>query len=134
MTQPIWRMMDANFNRAREGLRVCEDVLRFIRNDAPLTQQFKNARHELSKIQSKIPAKYLIEARESFLDVGKKSWIQNQKKLSYVSILIANLKRIEESLRVLEECSKIVTPNFVRDFQALRFRIYELEKKTLTKF
>ena len=63
-----------------------------------------------------------------------KKWIQNQKKLSYVSILIANLKRIEESLRVLEECSKIVTPNFVRDFQALRFRIYELEKKTLTKF
>ena len=129
------RLIDANFNRLKEGLRVCEDVLRFIYDDRVLTQSFKKLRHDCSKVLLSFPIPYrnLIKTREASRDVGKKSTILEKKKPKWNDVIISNLKRTEESLRVLEEASKVVAPQKSRSFQSLRFRVYELEKRTLKK-
>jgi thiamine-phosphate pyrophosphorylase len=39
------RLIDANLNRAREGLRVLEDLARFELDDAALSERAKQIRH-----------------------------------------------------------------------------------------
>lgn len=136
MKSSVWRIMDANFNRAREGLRVCEDIFRFEQNNARLTAQLKSVRHELDKIirQNQILSKSLLGARESFRDVGKTSRIQNKGKTNFRMLVTANFKRTQEALRVLEECSKMALPNASLQFQVIRFKVYDLEKDVVKKF
>ena len=45
----LLRIVDANLNRSREGLRVCEEVVRFALEDARLTSEFKTLRHKISR-------------------------------------------------------------------------------------
>src|SRR4030042_4871341 len=42
------RIIDANFNRAREASRVIEEFCRFVLNSSSLTERAKKLRHELS--------------------------------------------------------------------------------------
>ena len=44
-----WRALDASANRAAEALRVIEDVLRFVLDDAHLTAVAKRLRHDLGE-------------------------------------------------------------------------------------
>ena len=129
------RLIDVNFNRAKEGLRVCEDIMRFMYDDKALTQSFKKMRHDCSGILLKFPVSYqkLVRARDSRYDVGKESVILEKKKLGWKDILIGNIKRYEEALRVLEEASKVIALPESRRFQKLRFKLYELEKKTFKR-
>ena len=135
MQKKLLRLIDANFNRTREGLRVCEDVLRFLYDESALTASFKKLRHECSKIILSFPISYraLVHARDSSRDVGKKSVIQDKKKPDWNDLMVSNLKRSEEGLRVLEETSKIIAPKSSHCFQLLRFRLYELEKRVFKK-
>lgn len=130
------RLIDANLNRAKEGLRVCEDILRFVYDDRRLTYSFKKLRHDCSKIILEFPVPYrtLVEARSVARDVGKKSAILEKRKLAWKDLVASNLKRSEESFRVLEEASKMIAPGKASRFQTLRFRLYELEKRVLKKF
>lgn len=132
MKKKVLRLIDANLNRAKEGLRVCEDVTRFVYDHKALTRQFKKLRHECSYALSKFPAPYrdLVRARESQNDVGKDSFLPGKKRPNWPDLLVSNLKRAEEALRVLEETSKVISPGTARQFQKLRFQLYELEKKT----
>ena len=41
------RLLDANLNRAAEGLRVADDLARFVLDDAGLSGEFKAIRHGL---------------------------------------------------------------------------------------
>lgn len=128
----LWRVLDANLNRSREGLRVCEDLVRFVLSDKKLTHELKTVRHELNRAFSFAPARWrraALEARDSERDVGKIFFIRDAKKMRLEDLLRSNFKRVEESLRSLEECSKILLPRAMRCFQTLRFRVYELEKK-----
>ena len=132
----VWRIMDANLNRVREGLRVCEDIVRFTKNDVHLTAKLKSLRHELNKTirPNILPAKKLISSRESGRDVGKRSFVSNGKGIGYLDLLTSNFKRAEEGLRVLEECSKVAAPKAFSYFQNLRFKVYELEKEVAQEF
>lgn len=42
------RIVDANFNRAKEGLRVCEDICRYGFDLKKETRQLKDIRHALT--------------------------------------------------------------------------------------
>lgn len=131
------RIIDANFNRTKEALRTCEELARFLLEDKVLTLKFKALRHEVSQILIAFPVKYrqLVEARDSIKDVGKKSSIQDTKKKPvWQDVMISNLKRSQESLRVLEEFSKVVAPKSSSKFQKIRFDLYVLEKRTVKKF
>ncbi len=127
----LLRVMDANFNRAKEALRVCEDISRFFFQSRAVSTELKTLRHQLTRILLKFPATYRewLEARDSARDIGKNRWIRDAKKTSFRAVWISNLKRAQEALRVMEEFSKVVSPPRCYDFQRMRFALYELEKK-----
>lgn len=136
MQRKVFRLIDANLNRLKEGLRVVEDVVRFVYDDANLTASLKKIRHGCTQIVRDFPVSYrkLVAARDSNHDVGKRSWISDRTKPDWEDLVTRNLKRAQESLRVLEEISKLIAPTQTERFQSLRFQVYGLEKKVLKKF
>ena len=130
----VFRIIDANFNRSREGLRVCEEVARFIWNSPPLTKDIKSVRHRITQILKDTPAasKVLCRTRDVASDVGRKPRSRHEmKRLDYADIFSANIERVKESLRVLEEFFKLIDRKDSAKFTALRFKVYEIEKKAL---
>lgn len=124
----LYRIIDANLNRSREGLRVIEDIVRFCIDDTGLCRTLKRLRHELADAVK--DTKALIASRNSKHDVGRRFnplLEGGGKKLR--SLVIANFRRVEESLRVLEEVYKVMKPSKAKAFKNLRFRTYTLEKK-----
>ena len=128
----LLRIIDANLNRSLEGLRVCEDIARFALNERSLSGYFKASRHKVGKLAKRIYAgkKALLKARNVKRDVGKKTTGPESKRKNMGDVFRANIQRVKESLRVLEEVSKILDKKISHDFKKIRFRIYELEKKS----
>ena len=131
--QPL-RLIDANINRSSEGLRVLEDVARFLLNDVGMSQQFKIIRHSLTHSAKSLNVK-LLSQRDSGHDVGacvdvpRDELTQSPQGLS--DLITANAKRVEESLRVLEELAKLPEISTVLDsswFEQNRFTLYILER------
>ena len=126
----IYRIIDANINRSKEGLRVSEEICRFILNSAPLTAELKKIRHGVETALKGLPRRAkLIEARQSNSDVGKNILGNELKRKNHSDILCANLQRAKESIRVLEEFSKLLNPKCAVGFKKIRYRIYAAEKK-----
>lgn len=126
----IYRVIDANINRAKEGLRVCEEITRFILNSHSLTSEFKKIRHKTDAILRCLPGNIeLLKERESSRDVGRKIYANELKRRSYGDIFFANIQRVKESVRVLEEFTKLINKDLALKFKRLRYDIYELEKK-----
>jgi len=129
----IYRVLDANLNRAAEGMRVCEEVTRFILNDRQLTTLFKNIRHQIFKISGVLMREKLIKRRESQQDVGRSLFYGELKRSSYQDIFFANMQRVKESIRVLEEFYKLVDKNTAIKLKKIRYHAYEVEKKVALK-
>ncbi|MFH0964892.1 MAG: thiamine phosphate synthase [Planctomycetota bacterium] len=126
--------MDANANRAREALRVIEDVSRFVWDDAWLSAQLKEVRHglRLALAATGIAADRLVEARDSVQDVGRDRPASDERSREDLrAVLTANFRRAGEALRVLEEMGKLVSPDAGAPFEKLRYRLYDLEKRLL---
>lgn len=132
MKADIYRILDANLNRSREGLRVCEDICRFILNSSSLSSQFKSIRHSIVVASKNLPAdsSQLLKARNSDRDVAKFFFPKNaKKKRGWQDIFRANIQRAQEAIRVLEEFSNLIDRQSVTKFQRIRFRLYNLEKR-----
>ena len=130
----VYRIIDANLNRSREGLRVCEDISRFILNSSYITGQLKAVRHGISDIvkTSMKQGVRFLEYRDSREDVGRCSrTAKEMKRRGSTDIFMANIERVKESLRVLEEFFKLVDKNRSTDLSVLRFKVYEIEKKAV---
>lgn len=125
----IFRIVDANLNRSREGLRVIEDIARFYLNHAGLARSLKLLRHQLSLAVKQ--NRRLLVSRKAAEDVGRKYSSLEKKRKNIRGLLVANFRRVEESLRVLEEVAKIALPPKAGIFKRLRFRMYSLEQKVL---
>ena len=135
MTGGIFRTIDANANRLTEGLRVCEDIARFILLDKGKTKKFKSLRHEAFSAFKNLGRneKALIEFRDPDKDIGKKTIKDEAKRKDVADIFKANIKRSEESARVLEEFSKLVNTRLSDRFKNMRFELYSLEKNIVKK-
>lgn len=129
----IYRILDANLNRAREGIRVTEEVARLYFDDAKLSSKFKRLRHELTRAAKKsFDQEKLLSFRDSEKDVGADSMGSLEKKRSDVtSIVQANLRRSQEATRVLEEFGKLINPDSAKTFKRIRFKLYTLEQEML---
>jgi thiamine-phosphate pyrophosphorylase len=128
------RIIDANINRAKEGLRVCEEIVRFILNSAGLTSQFKQIRHRIDLLSKRIASRaLLIKERHSLSDVGQDIYANELKRKDIPDIFFANIQRVKESVRVLEEFSKLKDIKIALELKKLRYRIYELEKKVTNR-
>ena len=125
-----FRIFDANLNRAREGLRVIEDTARFVVGNKNGYKKIRLLRHHIDKITRAIYPNLLRE-RNSLEDVGRKTKELKRKNLN--SILSANFRRAQESLRVLEEYSKLISSKSSSSFKEIRFKLYSLEKDFLAQ-
>jgi hypothetical protein len=131
--QKMLRAIDANYNRCREGLRVVEDVFRFILQDDIFRKKIRVVRHSLDDIAKARILKEAILTRDSKKDLGKKVDNLELKRDSLNDIIYANLQRAKESLRVMEEFFKILIPNKVKSIKKIRYQLYTLEKQILLK-
>lgn len=130
----INRIIDANINRTKEGLRVLEEIARFILESPSLTSNFKRIRHKINTAVADLtPRLLLLQARESRTDVGKNIYINELKRKNYPDIFFANVQRVKESVRVLEEFSKLMNRRAAVEFKKIRYDIYEIEKKAAGK-
>lgn len=129
MEKSIYRIIDANFNRSREAARVIEEYCRFTLNSPGLSSRAKQMRHKLTAISKQFDIDKLIICRDSQGDVGKTAAVADQQvRMSLHDCLIAACKRITEALRALAETSQVLDPAIAKQFEALRFDAYTLEK------
>ncbi len=133
-TPPLARVIDANLNRAKEGLRVCEEVTRFILDNYKFTAELKAVRHRVDALAGRIyPQAKLLNQRQAHRDVGRSNSCGELKRGNYRDIFRANIQRVKESLRVLEEFSKLSDCRVALGFKQLRYKIYEIEKRAFKK-
>jgi thiamine-phosphate pyrophosphorylase len=129
--EKILRILDANANRAREGLRVVEDYCRFVLDDAELSSAIKRMRHDVTdQMNAMGTASALLEARDSESDVGA-SEPEPTAQPAVADVVMANIKRAQEALRCLEDYSKALDAARSEMFKKIRFELYALEKKLL---
>ncbi len=124
MDKNTLRLIDANLNRLREGIRVVEDIFRYVYNDKHIASKLKTLRH-----QSRINGyKELLDSRDIINDCLKQTTKSESSRENLYSILIANFKRAQESSRVLEEFTKLEPNNNSEVFKNIRYELYDLEK------
>lgn len=129
MDRAVLRIIDANFNRAREAARVIEEYCRFWLNCETLSARAKSLRHRLCAAAGKIDTASLICSRDSEADVGRGMVVEGQlNRKTLADSFTAAAKRLTEALRVLAEMSMIVQPSLSEEFEQLRFEAYTLEK------
>lgn len=117
------RLIDANLNRLREGIRVVEDIFRYVDNNKEVATKLKNLRH-LARTENYYK---LLETRDVKNDVLRESIKSEQNRDNLNSILIANFKRAQESARVLEEFTKLTSIKDSENFKYIRYELYNLE-------
>jgi len=133
-SQKAGRVIDANLNRVKEGLRVCEEITRFILDSRALTAQLKSVRHSIDCVGLNLAENCCrLKQRDSENDVGRKNSRDELIRRSFQDIFAANIQRVKESIRVLEEFAKLSDVKSALIFKNLRYKIYEIEKKAFSK-
>lgn len=124
----ICRILDANLDRAREGLRIIEEWCRFGLNSASMAAECKQMRQELASWHSQ----ELRASRDTPGDPGTElTHPREEQRSSIQQLLQANLCRVEEALRVLEEYGKLYDPDMGTAFKQMRYQVYILESNLL---
>lgn len=123
------RIVDANFNRAKEGLRVCEDVCRYAFDSTAETKSLKKIRHDLSSAIEPLGISKLLSSRDVQSDVGRSSTKSEFQRKDLNDVFYANAQRVKESLRVLEEVTKLISPASAQKIKELRYSFYAIEKE-----
>lgn len=129
MERATFRIIDANFNRAREAARVMEEFCRFALNSVELSSRAKSLRHELCDCIQRIDTEKLLISRDSQQDVGRQLQVDKQlKRTDLKDCFVAAAKRLTEALRVLAEVVGPYDEALGQIFEKLRFDAYSLEK------
>jgi len=131
-----YRILDAAANRAREGLRVVEDYVRFTLDDSLLSRELKELRHHFVATCLKLNQQNLLDSRNTLGDVGTSISTKAEGiRQTPVDVLKANLKRLQEALRTMEEWSKSISQETAKEvsphFEQIRYQSYQLEKVVL---
>ncbi len=127
LSPELFRVIDANLNRLKEGIRVIEDIARYVHNDKELASKLKNLRHQ-SRVDD---LQKLLATRDSINDVLRPTVESELNRSDMESIIVANYKRAQESSRVLEEMYKVIDPSLSETFKQIRYELYTLEKENL---
>jgi len=124
----LYIALDANLNRAVEGLRVCEDIFRFTFKNG-ISSRFKKVRHDISRVIDPDFRKDMVASRDTGSDEQKYvNTITENSREGILDVFTANIRRAIESSRVLEEMGKILNPEYGAAFQNVRFSLYDLEQ------
>lgn len=128
----VLRIVDANINRAAEGLRLLEDVARLLLDDGGLTGRLKTMRHGLAPGDWQLQLG-LIGSRDAAGDVGMDASVTGESgERGLAATVVANARRAQESLRTLEEMAKLPELSARLDSEAFkhtRFELYSVEQE-----
>lgn len=124
LSPELFRVIDANLNRLKEGIRVIEDIMRYRDNNKELSSKLKELRHK-ARINETIE---LLKNRDSINDVLRPSTKSELQRSDVLSVMSANFKRAQESSRVLEEIFKLDNILYSENFKHIRYELYALEK------
>jgi thiamine-phosphate pyrophosphorylase len=122
------RIIDANLNRLREGIRVVEDIYRYIYNNKEISSNLKTIRHK-SRVKNYHDQ---LKARDIVNDCLKATTDSEKSRENIESIMIANFKRAQESARVLEEMLKLSNTEESAIFKSIRYELYNIEKAIIS--
>ena len=120
----IFQIIDANLDRAREGLRVLEDWARFGLGENDCVKKIKNFRQILGKNHLEV----YKQSRNYIEDLCKGLTHQEQsKRKTPEQIISSNAGRVQEALRVIEEFSRLHNNELSKIASEIRYEIYTLE-------
>ncbi len=125
----VAQLIDANLDRAREGLRVIEDWCRFGLNRKDLVVTLKDWRHQLGAHHHEIYKKARATKKDPGIGLNHSS---QENRHSAEQIIAANCSRVQEALRVLEEFTRSIDPELAACASKIRYELYELESTILT--
>lgn len=125
LSPELFRVIDANLNRLKEGIRVVEDIMRYRDNHKELSTSLKNLRHKARIDENDA----LLLHRDSINDVLRPTTKSELNRTDIKSIILANFKRAQESSRVLEELFKLYSKEYSETFKYIRYELYNLEKE-----
>jgi thiamine-phosphate pyrophosphorylase len=110
---------------------VVEDYVRFVLDDAHLTEQFKRLRHDLAAAGAALPSPERHAMRDTQRDVGTAVTTPSEtRRADAWDVCVASFERVKQSLRSLEEFGKVAKPQAASVFESLRYRLYTLEAAT----
>ncbi len=125
------RIVDANLNRSREGLRVLEEYARFVLDDAGLSLRAKQARHALAEIAEAFGPDAMLSSRDIRGDVGATHTTPSEAMRECAAdVARAAAKRTAEALRCIEEYGKLLGGVAAR-VERLRYEVYALEQDVI---
>lgn len=125
-------LLDAGLARTREGLRTLGEIARFILADKEVFLALKNIRHSLINFEKAIGGARLIAARVGE-DTGNEVSVPSEYiRRTIYELSRANFNRATESLRLLEEFSKLYAASESVKLEAARYQLYALEKMMLS--
>jgi thiamine-phosphate pyrophosphorylase len=133
----VLRILDANRNRAREGLRVVEEYARFVLDDPGLSHRLKAVRHGLREAVAHLEESLgcpeaLSASRDTPGDVGTGIRLGSEAdRGSAAAVARAGVARLTEALRALEEYGKVVSGAGAARFERLRYEVYAIEPALL---
>jgi len=125
----LYRILDANLDRAREGIRIIEEWCRFGTDSEELVEECKRLRQEIAEWHMPV----FRAARNTPGDVGTDSTHPKEaERYSVQQVLLVNFCRIQEAMRVLEEYGKLYKPQMGEAFKQMRYRVYTLDSMLLS--
>ena len=124
----ISQIIDANLDRAREGLRVLEDWSRFGLGNEGFVKKIKNFRHLLGKNHLEIYKKSRNFTEDRCKGLTHKEQINRKTPDKLIS---SNSARVQESLRVVEEFARGHNYQLSKVASEIRYEIYTLEIELL---
>ena len=124
-------LIDANFARVREGLRVIEDICRFILRNREHFERLKTLRHELDRVEAAFGWGRIVRGRHGE-DIGEQAVVASEyDRASLTAIIRANSARAAQALRALEEFTKLYALTESRVIEDMRYRVYAIELRLL---
>ncbi len=126
----VFKVLDANLNRLREGLRVIEEYFRFIAPQTETAGRLKTLRHDLEELERGFDQRRLLNGRDTETDpFANTNRPEEMDRTTVLQVVAANFKRAQEAARVIEEYSKITDVAFLSEkAKTIRFSLYAVEK------
>jgi thiamine-phosphate pyrophosphorylase len=120
----IERLLDANLDRAREGLRVLEDWARFALERPDLVARCKDLRQRLGRLHRQ---RYKFARHTATDPAAGLAHPAQAERQDGGRVLAANAARVQEALRVLEEFGRLEDSLLASEAAAIRYALYDLE-------
>ncbi len=122
----VWRAVDANANRASEGLRTLEDCARFLFEDERASMALKNLRHLLAAALQRLDRAQLLAHRSTATDPGTAITSATERsRHASIELVQAEVARIGQALRSLEEFTKLIDDEVSQKLKQLRYTAYD---------